>query len=175
MDRQQKAALLGELRARLNRAGIVIVCHATGLNSEKTRQLRRAIRRAGGELKVAKNTVAKIAVHDTPFAPLSSFLEGPTGLVFGYQDPVAVTKVLVDFAREEAERVQVRAAVTSGELLDQAQIDALAKLPERPVLLAQLLALLQTPASLLVRLMQEPAARMVRLLNQRAEQLKTQE
>jgi large subunit ribosomal protein L10 len=88
---------------------------------------------------------------------------------------VAVTKVLVDFAREEAERVQVRAAVTSGELLDQAQIDALAKLPERPVLLAQLLALLQTPASLLVRLMQEPAAQMVRLLNQRAEQLKTQE
>ncbi len=173
MDRNQKSALLGELQERLRKAGILIVCQATALNSHKTRELRRAIRRAGGELKVAKNTIVRIAIDGTAFAGLTPFLQGPTRLVFGYGDPVAVAKVLVQFAREESERVQVRAAITSGKLLDAQAVDELAKLPERPVLLGRLLALMQTPASLLVRLLQEPGTQVVRVLSQRSEQLRT--
>lgn len=171
MNKAKKEELLQQLRSRFGKAAIVIVCQVTGLDARKTRELRRAIRRAGGELKVTKNTIARIAVNGTPYSPLVSFLRGPSGLVFGYEDPVSVAKTLVEFARDEGEKVQVSAAVTSGEVLDAKGVDTLAKLPERPVLLATLLALIQAPAASLLRVLQEPGARFVRLLAQRGREV----
>lgn len=171
MDQRKKAELLQQLQMRFGKAAIVIVCQVTGLDARKTRELRRAIRRAGGELKVAKNTVARIAVDGTPFSPLSSFLRGPSGLVFGYGDPVSLAKTVIEFARDEGEKVQVTGAVAEGEFLDPRGVDSLAKLPGRQVLLSSLLALIQAPAASVLRVLQEPGARFVRLLAQKGRQV----
>ena len=103
MNREEKAAAVADLQERFQRASVTLLASSSGLTVGKMQQLRRALRHAGGEYKVAKNTFARRAVQDTAYAGLQSQLEGPTGLVFGYADPVAVTKVLVKFRRAARE------------------------------------------------------------------------
>ena len=164
MNRQEKRDNVSALQERFERASVALVATSRGLSVAKMQQLRQAIRQAGGEYKVTKNTLARRALKQTTFARLEALLEGPTGLVFGYSDPVAVTKALVKFA-EENDKLSIKAAVLDDRLLEPAAINALAKLPSREVLLAMLLGLLQAPATQLVRTIQEPGARLTRLID----------
>lgn len=164
MNREEKAVAVADLQSRFQRASVTLLASSTGLSVGKVQQLRRALRQAGGEYKVAKNTFARRAVKDTAYAPLESQLEGPTGLVFGYADPVAVTKVLVKFA-EQNEKLTIKGAVIDKQVLPPAAVAELAKLPSREVLLGTLLGLLQAPATQLLRTIQEPGARVARLLD----------
>ena len=129
---------MADLQDRFQRASVALLATSTGLTVGKMQQLRRALRQAGGEYKVAKNTFTRRAVKDTAYERLQSQLEGPTGLVFGYADPVAVTKVLVRFA-EQNEKLTIKAAVIDKQILEPAAVQELAKLPGREVLLAMLL------------------------------------
>lgn len=172
MNRQQKATAVADLQERFGRASVALIARSSGLTVAKTRELRRALRQAGGELKVAKNTLARRAVKDTPYAPLETLLRGPTGLVFGYDDPVAVAKVLVRFA-EETDKLAITGGVLEGRLLQGAAVADLAKLPGRDTLLATLLATIQAPATRLLRTIQEPGARMARVLAGLRDRLET--
>lgn len=164
MTREDKVAAVADLHERFERATVTLIANAKGLNVAAIEKLRRELKKAGGEYKVAKNTLTRLAVRDTEYSRLEERLEGPTGLVFGYGDPVAITKVLVDFAKAN-DKVAIRAAVLERNLLEPEAVDQLAKMPSKEVILAQLLGLLQAPASQLLRTMQEPSARMVRLLD----------
>ncbi len=164
MNREEKAAAVGTLQERFQRASITLLATSQGLNVTKIQQLRRALKQAGGEYKVTKNTFARRAVEHTGFVRLHDLLEGPTGLIFGYGDPVVVTKALVRFA-EENEKLSIKAAVLDGRLLEPAAVSELAKLPGREALLGTLLRLMQAPAVQLLRTMQEPGARLVRVLD----------
>ena len=165
MNREEKAAAVATLHERFKQATVTLLATSNGLSVAKMQELRRALKQAGGEYKVAKNTFARRALKETAYAKLEGLLEGPTGLVFGYADPVAVTKVLVKFA-EDNEKLSIKAGVLSERVLEPAAVNALAKLPSRDVLMAQLLGLLQAPASQLLRTIQEPGARLVRLMGQ---------
>ncbi len=164
MNREEKVTEVAALQARFRRAKVALITHATGLDVATVMKLRRELKRAGGEFKIAKNTLTRLALKDTEFAKLEELLSGPTGLVFGYEDPVAVTKVLVDFAKDH-DKVSIRAGVIERNLLEPAEVDQLAKMPSKEVVLAQLLAVMQAPATNLVRLLQEPGARMARVLD----------
>jgi len=170
VTREEKELEIADLRERFQRATVTLVAESKGLTVAKIRQLRRTIREAGGEYKVAKNTLARRAIVETGFSRLDEILRGPTGLVFGYSDPVAVTKALVKFT-EENDKLSVKAAVLEQELLDSAAVVELAKLPSREVLLGTLLGLLQAPASQLLRTIQEPGARLARLMDRVRERL----
>lgn len=174
MNREGKAASVAELQARFERASVTLVASSTGLTVAKTQELRRALRQAGGELKIAKNTLARRALKDTAYAILDELLAGPTGLVFGYDDPVAVAKVLVRFA-EQNDKLSIAGGVLEGRLLAGPAVADLAKLPSREVLLATLLALVQAPAARLLRTVQEPGARLARLLGQVRDRLEKQD
>lgn len=163
MNREEKVASVTELQERFQRASVTLVAAPKGLTVAKTRELRRALRQAGGELKIAKNTLARRALKDTAYGVLDELLKGPTGLVFGYDDPIAVAKVLVRFAEENA-KLSITGGVLDGRLLPGHAVTELAKLPSREVLLGMLLGLLQAPAVQLLRTIQEPGARMARLL-----------
>ena len=163
MNREEKAAAVAALNERFKQATVTLLATSNGLSVAKMQQLRRALKQAGGEYKVAKNTFARRALKDTAYAKLGELLDGPTGLVLGYADPVAVTKVLVKFA-EANEKLSIKAGVLGSRMLEPAAVNALAKLPSRDVLMAQLLGLLQAPASQLLRTIQEPGARLVRLM-----------
>jgi large subunit ribosomal protein L10 len=170
VNREEKAANVAALNERFKQATVTLLATSQGLSVAKVQQLRRALKQAGGEYKVAKNTFARRALKETAYAKLAELLEGPTGLVFGYADPVAVTKVLVKFA-EENDKLSIKAGLLSGNVLEPAAVSALAKLPSREVLLAQLLGLLQAPATQLLRTLQEPGARLVRLMGRVSERL----
>ena len=174
MNREEKAANVAALHERFKQAKVTLLATSHGLSVAKVQQLRRAVKQAGGEYKVAKNTFARRALKETAYAKLEALLEGPTGLVFGYADPVAVTKVLVKFA-EENDKLSIKAGILGDRMLEPAAVAALAKLPSREVLLAQLLGLLQAPAAQLLRTLQEPGARLVRLVGRVRDRLEKSE
>jgi large subunit ribosomal protein L10 len=164
VTREEKTAAVVALQDRFSKATMTLVATTKGLNVATMQKLRREIKQAGGEYKVAKNTLTRRALKQTAYERLEETLIGPTGLVFAYADPIAVTKVLVRFA-EENEKLSVKAGVLDQKLLDAAEIEGLAKLPSREVLLAMLLGLLQAPATQLLRTMKEPGAQLARLLD----------
>lgn len=164
MNREEKAAAVAALQDRCKQATVMLLATSQGLSVGKMHQLRRALKQAGGEYTVTKNTFARRALKDTAYSRVEGLLQGPTGLVFGYADPVAVTKVLVRFA-EENERLSIKAAVLGDRMLEPAAVTQLARLPSREVLLGALLRVMQAPAAQLLRTIQEPGARLVRLMD----------
>lgn len=163
MDRAEKTALVATLHEKFRGAQVALLASPSGLTVAEVTALRRQLRAVNGEFKVAKNTLARLAVAETPYAPLGDMLEGANALVFGYSDPVAVAKVLVKYA-EENKKLSIRGGVLGGKALAPEAVGDLAKLPSREVLIGQLLGLLQAPASQLLRTINEPGARLTRLI-----------
>ncbi|HWO40395.1 MAG TPA: 50S ribosomal protein L10 [Candidatus Eisenbacteria bacterium] len=158
-----KAETVNEVHEKLKTAKIAIVTDYRGLSVAQMTRLRREVRNAAGEYQVIKNTLARRALKDTAYDALERLLEGPNGWAFAYDDPVALSKILVKFA-EENDKLAIKGAVFEGELMDPSRVKLLAQMPSKPELQAQLLALIQAPASQLVRVLQEPGARVVRLI-----------
>ena len=164
MERAEKNTLVASLQEKFQQAQVTLLANPMGLTVAEVTNLRRQLRAVGGEFKVAKNTLARLAVVDTNYASMTPLLEGPNALVFGYSDPVSVAKVLVKYA-EENKKLTIRGGVLDGKALGADAVSDLAKLPSREVLIAQLLGLLQAPASQLLRTINEPGTRMVRLMD----------
>jgi large subunit ribosomal protein L10 len=163
VNREEKTALIADINARLKGSTLAVIAEYRGLTVVQLNRLRRELKQVGGAYRVAKNTLTRRALKDTAFEKLEQLLTGPAGLVTAAADPVAVAKVLVKFA-EQHDKLKITGAVLDGTVLPAENVNALAKLPSREVLLAQLLGLINAPAAQLLRTMQEPAARVVRLL-----------
>lgn len=150
MRKEGKTEIVQEIQQRIERSQISILSDFTGLKVEELTKLRRQLQEAGGELKVVKNTlIRRAAGGDSPIAPLDPHFKGPNAVTFGYQDPVAVAKVLIKFAQDKP-LFKVKVGVMSGQLLSPADLDSLSKLPAREVLMAQLLGVLQGVPTALV-------------------------
>ena len=150
MRKQEKAEIVQAIQEKVAKSRIGILSDFKGLKVEDMTRLRRQLQEAGGELKVVKNTLlTRAAAGDSPMAPLISKLTGPNALTLGYEDPVALTKVLIKFAQERP-MLQIKAGVLGGQVLSAKDLEALSKLPAREVLLAQLLGVLQGVPTALV-------------------------
>ena len=160
----EKAETVAAVHEKFRTAKMAIATEYRGLSVSKMTQLRREIRDVAGEYQVIKNTLVRRALRDTPFGELERMLEGPNGWVFAYDDPVLLSKTLVKFV-DANEAMTIKAAMFEGELMDPARVKVLSQMPSKPELQAILLALLQAPATQLLRLMQEPGSRVVRLLD----------
>ena len=160
---KEKADKVLEVREKLKKAKMAIATEFRGLTVSQMTRLRREIREVSGEYRVIKNTLVRRALKETPYSSLDSLLEGPTGWVFGYEDPVGLSKTLAKFI-EENEKLTIKGGLLDGEFMDQAKVKVLAQMPSRPELQAKLLALMQASVTQLLRLMQEPGARIVRLM-----------
>jgi len=146
----EKAEIVQEIQERIGRSRFNILADFTGLKVAELTRLRRQIQEAEGEMKVVKNTLlSRAAGKDTPMAHLSSHFLGPNAVTFGYGDPVALAKVLIKFAQEKPQ-FKLKAGMLSGQVLTAQELDALSKLPDREVLLAQFLGLLQGVPTALV-------------------------
>jgi large subunit ribosomal protein L10 len=153
------------MEADLGRATVAVLAEYRGLTVAQMNRLRRAVREVDGRCRVTKNTLARrAATASRRYERLTPMLEGPLALILGFHDPVALAKVAVKFA-QELPRLEIRGALLDGQVLPPAEVKALADLPSREVLLAQLLGLLTAPAAHLLRTLQEPAARLVRLMD----------
>ncbi len=159
----EKAETVAAIHQRLKSAKMAIVTEYRGLSVAQITRLRREIRQASGEYQVIKNTLVRRALEDTVFGDLEKLLEGPNGWVFAYEDPVVLSKALIKFA-DDNDKLKIKGGVFEGRFMDTAGVKTLSQMPSKPELQAKLLAMINAPATQLVRLMQEPGARVVRLI-----------
>jgi large subunit ribosomal protein L10 len=159
----EKAETVAAVHQRLKSATMAIVTQYRGLSVAQMTKLRRDIRAASGEYQVVKNTLVRRALRDTAFGDLEKLLEGPNGWVLGYDDPVLLSKALVKFA-DDNDKLAIKGGVLEGRFMDTAEVKVLSQMPSKPELQAKLLAMINAPATQLLRTVQEPGARVVRLL-----------
>src|SRR5690606_1235505 len=120
-----------------------------GLNVKTTDELRRRLRAAGVDFQVVKNTLTLRAARELGLEGLERYLQGPTAIAVGYEDPVAPAKVLNEFIRE-FRLLEIKGAVVEGQVVGPDGVQRLAELPSREQLLAQLVGGLQGPMRSLV-------------------------
>lgn len=167
--RPEKATIVDELQAKLNAAPFVIVTDYTGVRVEEFSTLRTALYEVGAEVRVVKNTFLRRALSDAGLPDISKDLTGQTAIVVGDQDVAAAAKAIKTFSKE-SKKLTVKVGVVDRAVVTAQQVEAIADLPSREVLLAQLLGTLQSPASTLARLLNEPASSLARVLKAKAEQ-----
>lgn len=170
MNRDEKAAAVEGLRDRFGRASVALLATNLGLSAAESRTLRRTLRGAGGELKVAKHTLSRIAMRETRYAKCGELLRGPAGLVFGYRDPVAVTKALVTFA-EQHQRLRIEWAAVEGEIIRAERIKALAEMPGLASLQARVARQALSPARRVAASAMAPARRIAGAITSLIERL----
>lgn len=145
LNLESKKAIVAEVSAQVANAQTIVVAEYRGIEVGDLTQLRAKARQSGVYLRVLRNTLARRAVADTPFAVLADQLTGP--LIYGISsDPVAAAKVLNDFAKGN-EKLVLKAGAFAGKALDKAGVQALASIPSREELLARLLGVMKAPVS----------------------------
>ncbi len=144
--RAEKVAVVDEVRKRFDDASAVLLTEYRGISVTAMGELRRSLTAAGGDYKVYKNTLVRLAVADLGVDGLRDLLVGPTALAFVQDDAAAVAKSLKDFAATN-ENLIIKGALLDGQLLDESQVKALADLPSRDELLAKFAGGLQAPMS----------------------------
>lgn len=159
LEKQQVVQSLHEAWAK-SPAGVLV--HYRGLSVAEMNELRRRMHEAKASFKVVKNTLAKRAAEGTGFAAIDKLFTGPTAIAYG-DDPVAIAKILVDYAKEH-EALQIQGGVLEGRAIDAKGVASLAALPPKEVLLAQLLAVMMGPISGFARVLAEVPASFVRVL-----------
>ena len=172
LTRAQKEEQVAELNEKFSRAKSVYVADYRGLSVGAADQLRERIRKEGAgdfEYRVAKNSILRRATAELQVAGLASHFAGPTAIAISFGDPVGLAKILSDFAKEH-EVFEIKGGVVDGEVVDAAQIAALAKLPSMDALRGTIVGLLLAPATKLVRLIAEPGAQLARLVEARRAQ-----
>lgn len=151
--RPEKVAVVDEVRGRLAESSAAILTEYRGLPVTQLEELRRSLSAAGGDYKVYKNTLVRRAAAESGLGVLEDLLEGPTGIAFVRDDVAAVAKALRDFARTHPLLV-VKGGLLGTDLLDARQTAALAELPSRDVLLAQIAGALAAPMQRFAGLLQ---------------------
>jgi len=147
MKKEEKATAIAELTEKFGRARLAILTECAGMPVNQMTELRRQLRGAKAEYCVIKNTLAVRASTGTILADAKDHFKGPTGLVIGYDDPVLPAKILRDFiqAEKRSEKIKVTVGVLEGRLVQAADLNAIAQLPKKEVLIAMLLSAMQGP------------------------------
>jgi large subunit ribosomal protein L10 len=167
MNRTEKQALIDDLHTEFGRSPHAILVDFRGLSVPAVTEFRKKVRQAGSRYRVVKNSLALRALKDTPLEKLGPKFDETTGVAYTVTDPVALAKVLVDFAKEHP-ALSVKGGLVSGsQVLDAEGVKALSTMPSLPELRARLLGLLSAPAQKLVRLCSAPATKLVRVLEAR--------
>jgi large subunit ribosomal protein L10 len=169
VNRTEKAELIETLQSAFNESSTIVVAHQVGMTVAESGDLRRKMREAGAGFKVTKNRIAKLALKGTRFEDLDSMFTGPTAVGMS-QDPVAAAKVIVDYAKGN-KKITIIGGSMDGKTLDQAGVEALAKMPSLDELRGKLVGLLQAPAAKMARVTQAPAGKLARVIQARADQL----
>jgi large subunit ribosomal protein L10 len=165
LNRENKQQLISELHEKLKNAKAVFLADFRGMNVTQATGLRNELRKASVEYKVVKNTLLELASRGTDKEALSSHYAGPTAIAFSYDDPVGAAKVLTRCAKEQQATFKLKAAVLSGKAITVADIQALADLPSREVLLAKLLGTMNAPMTNFVGTLAAVPGSFVRVLD----------
>ena len=162
LNLEEKQAVVAEIGAQVAQAQAIVVAEYRGLGVAAMTDLRKQARGSGVYLRVLKNTLARRAVAETPFAGLSDKMVGP--LAYGIcSDPVKVAKVLHEFARSN-DKFVIKAGALANQVMSAKDVASLASMPSRDELIAKLLGTMQAPIATFVRTLNEVPGRFVRTL-----------
>jgi large subunit ribosomal protein L10 len=164
---QEKVETVEDLKARLNGVKTVLLAEYRGLTVQQLSDLRKQLKTVSAEYKVVKNRLARLAIGGD-LAGLGGQLKGPTGMVLAKGDPVSVAKALQTFARTNQALV-LKVGVVDGQVLEPAALKALADLPSREALRAQLVGAITGPLTQLVSLLQAPQRELAYILDRRGQ------
>ena len=163
MDRAQKEKVVGELDQIFASSGVVVVAHYAGMTVAQMQDLRAKMREVGGSVRVAKNTLAKIALEGKPAVKMGDLLTGMTVLSFS-EDPVAAAKVCEAYAKTNDKFVIIGGAM-GDTVLDQAGVKAVAAMPSREELIAQIVSCIGAPGSAIAGAIGAPASNIASILS----------
>ncbi len=166
--RPEKASIVSDLAERLKHSPFVLVTDYQHMKVGDFGELRNRLAPTGAEVHVVKNNFLKRAMTDSGFPDVSDKLVGQTAVVTGEKDVAPVAKIFKRFATE-FKIAALKIGFVDRAVLSTAELETLADLPPREVLQTQLLGLLLSPATRLVRLLNEPGSALARLLKAKAE------
>ncbi len=152
-QRAHKVEVVAEVKTRMGEATASIVSEYRGLTTAELAELRTSLSAAGGDYRIFKNTLVRLAIDGGEYQPLSEYLNGPSALTFVQGDISAVAKALRDFSRANPLLV-IKGGLADGSLLSSGDLAALADLPPREVLLARLAGALAAPMQQMAGLLQ---------------------
>ncbi len=163
MEKAAKTQLVASLNTTFKSAAVVVVAHNNGLTANQVLDLRNKMAAAGATIKVAKNSLVKLALEGTDAKGIDGYLTGPTMLAYA-NDPVAAPKVASDFAKAH-EKFVILGGTLGSTKMDANAVKALATLPSLDQLRAKLLGMIQTPATRIAGVVAAPAGQLARVLN----------
>ena len=146
MPTKEKVSQVDLLKERLSRANSVIVTDHTGINVMDLTVLRRDLKKANAEFRVAKNTLLSIAAKESDLDKVTECFIGPTSLVFGFDDPSVPARIIYEYSKK-TERPKVKAYILDNQLLSLGDFSKIAQLPPREQVLAILVASIEGPIS----------------------------
>ena len=149
---QKKKAEVEKLNSKLTNAQAFVLADYRGLTVEQDTKMRKAMREAGVDYRVYKNSIIRFAVKDTNLSELSDQLEGPTAIAISDTDPIAPSKLIAQFAKEY-NKLEIKAGMVEGKILDIDGVKELAQTPSREELLARLIGSLQSSLYVLLLLL----------------------
>jgi len=158
-----KKIIIDELLERVNASPFVLVVDYTGMTVPEFADLRKKLVDVGAECHVAKNTYMRNALKEADLPDIGEHLKGQTAFVTGENDVCATAKAVKEFSKVSKKATAV-CGILDGDVLSEAQVEALADLPSRETILAQLLGVINEPASKLVRTLNEPGASLARVI-----------
>lgn len=166
MKKENKNELIADLAEKFKSASSIYLADFTGLNVKKMEQLRSKFRETKSEFRIVKNTLAKIALNKAGYeGGLEKFFEGPTGIAFGFEDPIGPAKTLSEFLKDkENDKLKIKICLIDRQIYEAKKIDDIAKMPTKKDLLAQLVGLFNSPLQNVVMLMNSPMQNLVGIL-----------
>jgi large subunit ribosomal protein L10 len=169
MNRDDKAAAISELNEGIGSATNAFLISFRGITVPQVTELRRQVRDSGSEYLVVKNTLALIAVKDSPLVALKEQFKGETAVAFNKTDAVGLAKALTKFAKD-VPSVQFKGAMLNGQIVPATEIQNIANLPSREELIAKLLYLMQSPIRGLVTVLSANIRNLAVVIDQIAKQ-----
>jgi large subunit ribosomal protein L10 len=152
LTRSTKEEILGGYEEAMASAEHAFVIGFKGITVNQVNDLRNKVRKSGGQYVVIKNTLARLAVAGKPLEQVKEHFTGPTAVAYSLEDPVALAKVLTDFAKD-APVIEFKGGLVEGRPIAASQVKEIASLPGRQELLAKLLFLMQSPIQRFVRVL----------------------
>lgn len=162
---EKKQQVVKEIEQKIQDATLVVFTDYRGITVSEMNELRNMLRMPGVEFKVLKNTMLEFALKNTGNAELADNIEGPNAVLFSNEDPVAPAKAIYDFIKKH-KKLEVKMGMVEGKVINADQVKALADLPSREALVAQVLGTMQAPITSFVTVLDANITGLVRALDQ---------
>ena len=176
MPTEKKAEKIRDLEATFKKSTSGVIADYRGIRTQDLTALRRKLRDAGLELKVVKNTLAKIATDKAGKSALGSIFQGPIAVTFGYKDDTTAAKAMTDYARSIRDSpIKIKGGFLGGSLISAAEVITLATLPPKSILVARVLGGMQGPIAGFVSQLSAPIQGFMNVLEQRRKKLEEAE